>query len=409
MAEQYTGIMSVVGRYLPRKTQAGIHAAHVRYPAEHARLRPRLPDLSVISHFFTVIDSAVDGCLTKMKMRFHRSNCKQQKETRYADLALLGSSRNQKLIDRSADVVEVIFSDRRDQDPYGDYSCSSTQNVGTLFPIFPRSEEEVEWNLEPDPIAPWGQIRVVSTVDAVPISLKQDLSRILPFPGSDRPVSQGCAPQNHSSTPHYPKDLPPVVYSRSHQVEAVLAPLLFSFAEDSNSSERQTITETDVKSGSSIHSLRLSEMQQAKWLKRFEALRAYMLTHADCNVATTLIPDVSLALWVKRTRHQYKRYQRGQRSSLTPERVELLKSINFRWQVHDDSWCDRFAQLQAFARKHGHIRVPTKGSSTSGLHNWIKRQRRQYRMFAEGRVSKMSAERFQKLRDLGLFETVRNY
>jgi hypothetical protein len=88
---------------------------------------------------------------------------------------------------------------------------------------------------------------------------------------------------------------------------------------------------------------------------------------------------------------------------LTPQRVELLKRIGFRWQVHDDSWCDRCEQLQEFSRKYGHIRVPVKGS-TSGLHNWIKRRRRQYQLFAQGRVSTMSAERYQRLRDFGLFE-----
>jgi len=151
---------------------------------------------------------------------------------------------------------------------------------------------------------------------------------------------------------------------------------------------------------------KLSESQHSKWFEHFKALCEYKLKHGDCNVSMAYLhskEEVTLALWVKRVRHQYKLYQRGLHHSFTPERLELLRSIGFRWKVHDDSWSDRFFELHTFARKHGHVRVPANDESTAGLHNWIKRQRKQHSLFLQGEVSTMSRDRYMKLRDIGLF------
>jgi len=165
-------------------------------------------------------------------------------------------------------------------------------------------------------------------------------------------------------------------------------------------------TRNVIKANVAARSIKLSDLQQTKWLERFEALCEYKMKYGHTNVSTRTgldaTDDISLALWVKRARHEYKLYRRGRRCSLTPERVELLREIDFRWKLHDDSWTARFLELQEFAEKNGHVRVPVHKASTSGLYHWIRRQRRHYDSYSKGKASSMSHERYLKLRDIGL-------
>ena len=320
-----------------------------------------------------------------------------------------------------------------------------------------KAEETIV--LEPDPIGPRDRITVVPTIDSVPISLQQDLLSLLAMPSARNTISWRCSvpggneqqnetvatattttcckyqhqlrggqpppaatvimPQNNPIQKTSDHTFAPVF---SLQSEGCMSPLLFSFMDDVPIQQQHGMTMTppttiphrttqheeletpNIESASSpAPSLRISELQHAKWMEFFLGLCDYKMKHGNFKVpvaTSSLHQDAALGLWVKRLRHQYKRYQQGKYSSLTPERVELLSSVGFQWQVQDDLWRDRFRQLEEFAQKYGHIRVPLKGSTT-GLHNWIKRQRKQYRLFKQGKASTMSPERYEKLRLLG--------
>ena len=311
--------------------------------------------------------------------------------------------------------------------------------------------------VEPDPIGPPDRITVVPAINSVPISLQRDMLRLLAIPtvmskiswqyslqGNDQQQDERVTTINKSQYQLQRRGQPPAACSLatlcvsqrdlspkesdrtyapvfSLQSDGCMSPLLFSFMQEvpnqpehgmlvnpttttpQRSTQQEQAEKRDTTSTSTPATcLRISELQQTKWMAFFLALCDYKMKHGNFNVpvATSCLHyDAPLGLWVKRLRHQYKRYHQGKHSSLTPERVELLSSVGFQWQVQDDMWHNRFRQLEEFAQKYGHIRVPLKGS-TAGLHNWIKRQRKQYRLFKEGKTSAMPTERYEKLRIL---------
>jgi len=314
--------------------------------------------------------------------------------------------------------------------------------------------------LEPDPIGPPDRITVVAAIDSVPLPLQRDLLSLLAIPTVMNTVPRQYALQGNNQQQEErvttttnnknqyqllrqgqppaasalatmcvsQQDLSPKESDRTYvpvfslQSDGCMFPRIFSFMEEvptqpehgmlanpptttlQRKTQQEEVEKQDTTSTSkSAPCLRISELQQAKWMEFFLALCEYKMKHGNFNVpaATSCLHyDAPLGLWVKRLRHQYKRYHQGKYSSLTPERVELLSSVGFQWQVQDDMWRDRFRQLEEFAQKNGHIRVPLKGS-TAGLPNWIKRQRKQYRLFKQGKTSSMSMERYEKLRILG--------
>jgi hypothetical protein len=77
----------------------------------------------------------------------------------------------------------------------------------------------------------------------------------------------------------------------------------------------------------------------------------------------------------------------------------------FEWPVTAlDSWHERFEQLKAFQKEHGHCRVPgvkEKDSETYPLALWVSQQRAQYKLLQRGKSSRMKEERIQKLNEIG--------
>jgi len=331
-----------------------------------------------------------------------------------------------------------------------------------------QNEMRQEICIEPDPIATKGNFQIVTSIDSIPTTLRDELSSLLGGPSSSSSsVTHTAAksvfePEEEGSlsTLTYPtEEYTPVTLSRSEthfhhtDMPSTRMPLLYSVTpspprppsssflqcheeeEQFRKIETLSVKETairlqdspqpslelrrptlpmsldntqntnNVKTNSTTRSVKLSELQQTRWLEHFRALCEYKMKHGHSNVPTTGLDatdDISLALWVKRVRHEYKLYQRGRRSSLTPERVELLRGIDFRWKLHDDSWSARFSELQEFVEKQGHVRVPVNEAGTSCLYHWIKRQRRHYDLYLQGKPSSMSHERYIKLRDVGL-------
>lgn len=67
------------------------------------------------------------------------------------------------------------------------------------------------------------------------------------------------------------------------------------------------------------------------WETRFQQLVAFRETHGHCNAPTKWKQDKALGRWISTQRKQYKLYQAGKRSLLTPEKIARLESIGFEW------------------------------------------------------------------------------
>jgi hypothetical protein len=68
----------------------------------------------------------------------------------------------------------------------------------------------------------------------------------------------------------------------------------------------------------------------AVWNARFETLKAFKLANGHCTIPTKF-DDGSITVWIKHQRRQYLLYKRGDKSTMTEERISMLDSIGFDW------------------------------------------------------------------------------
>lgn len=135
---------------------------------------------------------------------------------------------------------------------------------------------------------------------------------------------------------------------------------------------------------------------ETRWRNQYQALVGYFNVHGHSKVPYNYGPSSnaesgsnepngdaaassSLGAWVKRQQYQYKRFQDGKSSEMTPERIKLLEGVDMVWYRRDKSWMDRYKELQDYKEQHGHIRVhPTENAS---LVEWIRDQRSRYKEY----------------------------
>jgi hypothetical protein len=72
------------------------------------------------------------------------------------------------------------------------------------------------------------------------------------------------------------------------------------------------------------------DSHRAVWHARFEALRAFNLSNGHCSIPAKF-DDGSLNVWIKHQRRQYLLFKKGQKSTMTEERITMLDSIGFDW------------------------------------------------------------------------------
>jgi len=122
------------------------------------------------------------------------------------------------------------------------------------------------------------------------------------------------------------------------------------------------------------------------WMTQLEELKRYKEKHGDCKVDINYDkanPGSCLGWYVGRMRQEYRLLKRGKPSMLKREQVDLLNEIGFDWEFSKNqttSWEDKFEELLKFKAKHGHCLVPIK---LPFLGSWVKRQRREYRLFMQ--------------------------
>lgn len=146
---------------------------------------------------------------------------------------------------------------------------------------------------------------------------------------------------------------------------------------------------------------------ESQWLERYEELLAFKKKCGHCRVPHTFADNPSLARWVKRQRYQYKLRQEGRKSNMTDERIRDLEKVGFVWDSHSASWINRLNELHEYRCLHGHTNVPGSYIANPQLATWVKCQRRQFKLYSEGRPSSLSPSRIQDLEKLGFEWTSR--
>jgi len=138
----------------------------------------------------------------------------------------------------------------------------------------------------------------------------------------------------------------------------------------------------------------------SSWNERFQELIQFRETNDHCFVPHKYPENPKLSQWVRKQRHQRKRKERGLHSTLSDERQEMLTNAGFIWDSHRAQWQERYQSLEVFHMTNGHCNVPSNFRDSS-LSNWVKNQRKQYKLFKTGSMTAMDEERVDLLNSLG--------
>jgi len=146
---------------------------------------------------------------------------------------------------------------------------------------------------------------------------------------------------------------------------------------------------------------RFRDYQSKQWSEKFGELMDFKKERGHCCVPHTFKENPPLARWVKRQRYQYKLKNERKPSTMTDERIIALERMGFVWDSHGAAWEERWSELRDYQGSMGHCNVPSNYNSNPQLATWVKCQRRQYKLFWDGKPSNMTLERISKLETLG--------
>jgi hypothetical protein len=156
-----------------------------------------------------------------------------------------------------------------------------------------------------------------------------------------------------------------------------------------------------------ISSERFQFHQTGQWETKYKELALYSIQRGHCSVSHTN-DNPFVVRWVKRQRYQYKLFLQGEPSTMTRERVTALEGLGFCWDSQNAVWLERLQDLKEFRRVNDHCNVSSIYKENQQLGNWVKYQRRQYKLLRDGKASSLSPLRVQDLENLG-FEWERRY
>ena len=132
------------------------------------------------------------------------------------------------------------------------------------------------------------------------------------------------------------------------------------------------------------------QLKTEKWNEMFEALRRYREVHGDCLVPQRWRENPGLSWWVS---HQRTLRSRG---LLAAGQERQLTELGFVWDPVAAKWDEWFAKLLEFKRIHSHTNVPQRVKQYTQLANWVRNQRRDYKM-----KRPIMQERAKRLNEIG--------
>jgi hypothetical protein len=165
------------------------------------------------------------------------------------------------------------------------------------------------------------------------------------------------------------------------------------------SSAQSTVSTSSTTSEGGDSGLRNGHIEQ--WNQRYNELTAFHRELNHCLVPLNWEQNPSLAHWVKRQRYQYRVKNEGGHSTMTAERETALDDLGFVWDSHAVAWEERWGQLADFKQRFGHTNVPKKYPENPQLAVWVKCQRRQFKLYSEGKRSNTTPDRIRRLSSLG--------
>jgi len=134
------------------------------------------------------------------------------------------------------------------------------------------------------------------------------------------------------------------------------------------------ISRKKTKSSEELWNLRYAE------LLRFKKEYHHCCVPKSHQMPGSESPYKKLSRWVRGQRQNYAFLKDGKPNCLTPERMHLLDSVGFKWNmatIPTVSWANRLEQLKQYKEMHGHTNVPHLQKDPPGLGNWVAIQRKE--------------------------------
>ncbi len=145
-------------------------------------------------------------------------------------------------------------------------------------------------------------------------------------------------------------------------------------------------------------------MVEQMWNAQYKKLAEFKNIHGNCAVPARNPDDPKLGHWVMTQRRQYHLLQKGKPSRMTKERIEMLEQLDFQWSIRTnpkEMWNKRLQELVEYKEVHGNCLVPQRYNENPQLGTWVNTQRRHYKLLIERKRSCMTAERLEKLNEVG--------
>jgi len=130
------------------------------------------------------------------------------------------------------------------------------------------------------------------------------------------------------------------------------------------------------------------DARAALWEKRFSELVRYKEVHRDCDVPQSWNENPELGTWTATLRSIYRR------GKLSPDKVERLEALGFKWDPHAALWEKMFSELVRYKEVHRDCDVPQSWNEIPELGIWVYVQRR---AFKSGKLSPDKVERLEAL------------
>jgi len=268
------------------------------------------------------------------------------------------------------------------------------------FSLFPFADDSSDLEEEEYFISSLGEIDGLNTGTQL---------GLFPFPEQDNPIRTYLFEQNISSSSpsdnlFMPSDnlfMPSKINTnQSGTVDLANQTNIFDVNESlqivTSSFDNQANNDLQKEVKNDIIQKKSKPFQDRKWDIRFREFLAFVKENGHGSVPHSYPKNQKLSRWVKRQRQQYKLWNDGKPSNINAKRFDALTQAGFVWDAHELNWREKVEALKRFRYNHGHSSVPTKYKDEN-LGTWVKCQRRQYKLYCEGKPSAMNAKRFAEL------------
>jgi superfamily II DNA or RNA helicase len=132
------------------------------------------------------------------------------------------------------------------------------------------------------------------------------------------------------------------------------------------------------------------DARETRWEEMFERLDSYVKTNGHSRVPRNYrtAEGHHLGFWVT--------LQRARRDTVSKERQSRLEELSgWTWHVKETQWEETISEIETFAHRHGHLRIPIRmRGMTTNLVAWMRDQIRDYH---EGRLTPAKQQKLSEI------------